>query len=305
MPDPDVTPTYAQRGAFAAGDLVQLTDPKGKPHTIVLQAGKVFHTHRGGIAHDDIIGLPQGSVVGATNGTTFLVLKPLLDDFVLSMPRGAAVIYPKDAARIVGVCGLGPGSRVAEGGVGSGALTCSLLRAVGPDGQVHSYERREEFADVARANVARWFGSTPPAWTLHIGDMAHELHERDLDAVVLDMVAPWECLGAAAAGLAPGGVLVGYVATTTQLSRLVETMRLSGHWTEPRAEELIVRTWHLDGLAVRPDHRMIGHTAFLVYARRLAPGVVLPARRRRPAPGAYGEDYTGPGAESGLDSSQA
>lgn len=299
VPDSGSAPRYAQRGAFAAGDLVQLTDPKGKPHTVLLEPGRVFHTHRGGVAHDDIIGLPQGSVVTATNGSAFLVLKPLLDDFVLSMPRGAAVIYPKDAARIIGVCGLAPGSRVAEGGVGSGALTCSLLRAVGPSGQVHSYERREEFAEVARGNVARWFGAAPKGWSLHLGDMAQELRERDLDAVVLDMVAPWECLEAAAAALAPGGVLVGYVATTTQMSRLVESMRLAGDWTEPRAEELIVRTWHLDGLSVRPDHRMIGHTAFLVYARRLAPGAVLPARRRRPAPGAYGEDYTGPRADPG------
>lgn len=299
MLEPEPTPRYAQRGSFAQGDLVQLTDPKGKLHTIRLESGKVFHTHRGGIAHDDIIGMPQGSVIPATNGSAFLAMKPLLDDFVLAMPRGAAVIYPKDAARIVGVCNLAPGSRVAEGGVGSGALTCSLLRAVGPQGEVHSYERREEFADVARANVERWFGRAPANWRLHLGDMAQELREEALDAVVLDMVAPWECLDAAAAALAPGGVLVAYVATTTQMSRLVETMRIGGQWTEPRAEELIVRTWHLDGLAVRPDHRMIGHTAFLVYARRLAPGAVLPARRRRPAPGAYGEDYTGPRAESG------
>ena len=299
MPDPEPSPRYAQRGPFAEGDLVQLTDPKGKLHTIRLESGKVFHTHRGGIAHDDIIGMPQGSVIAATNGSAFLAMKPLLDDFVLAMPRGAAVIYPKDSARIVGVCNLAPGSRVAEGGVGSGALTCSLLRAVGPQGEVHSYERREEFADVARANVERWFGSAPGNWHLHLGDMAQELREEALDAVVLDMVAPWECLDAAAAALAPGGVLVAYVATTTQMSRLVETMRIGGQWTEPRAEELIVRTWHLDGLAVRPDHRMIGHTAFLVYARRLAPGAVLPARRRRPAPGAYGEDYTGPRADPG------
>lgn len=297
MSDPAATPPrYAHRGDFVEGELVQLTDPRGKLHTITLEAGRVFHTHRGGIAHDDIIGRPQGSVVTATNGTQFLVLKPLLDDFVLSMPRGAAVIYPKDAARIVGLCGIGPGSRVAEGGVGSGALTCSLLRAVGPQGAVHSYERREEFAEVALANVRRWFGTVPSGWHLHIGDMAEELVERDLDAVVLDMVAPWECLDAAANALAPGGVLVGYVATTTQLSRLVESLRVAGCWTEPRAEELIMRTWHLDGLAVRPDHRMIGHTAFLVSTRRLAPDAVLPPRRRRPAPGAYGDDYTGPRA---------
>ncbi len=269
-------------------------------HTITLQAGASYHTHRGSLPHDDILGRPEGVVVTSSNGTAFLALRPILDDFVLSMPRGAQVIYPKDAARIVGLTGLGPGARVAEAGVGSGALTCSLLKAVGDDGEVHSYERRTEFAAVAEANVERWFGFRPSCWSLHLGDMAHDLAERDLDAVVLDMLAPWECLDSVAAALAPGGVLVGYVATTTQLSRLVESMRVTGDWTEPRAEESLLRTWHLEGLSVRPDHRMNGHTAFLVTARRLAPGTVLPPRRRRPAPGAYGEDYSGPGGPQGM-----
>lgn len=264
-------------------------------HTITLVEGASYHTHRGALPHDDIIGRPEGIVVTSSNGTAFLALRPILDDFVLSMPRGAQVIYPKDAARIIGLANIGAGARVAEAGVGSGALTCSLLRAVGDLGAVVSYERRPEFAEVAERNVSVWFGERPANWTLRLGDMAHDLVERDLDAVVLDMLAPWECLESVAAALAPGGVLVGYVATTTQLSRLVETMRTTGDWTEPRAEESLLRTWHLDGLAVRPDHRMNGHTAFLVTARRLAAGTVLPPRRRRPAPGAYGEDYTGPG----------
>lgn len=287
-----------RRGAFAPGDLVQLTDPRGKMHTITLEPGSAYHTHRGMLPHDDILGRPEGIVVTSSNGTAFLALRPILDDFVLSMPRGAQVIYPKDAARIVGLANLGAGARVAEAGVGSGALTCSLLRAVGDAGSVTSYERRPEFAEVAQRNVERWFGQRPGNWQLRLGDMAVDLVERELDAIVLDMLAPWECLASVAEALAPGGVLVGYVATTTQLSRLVESMRVTGHWTEPRAEETLLRTWHLEGLAVRPDHRMNGHTAFLVTARRLAPGTVLPPRRRRPAPGAYGDDYTGPGGES-------
>lgn len=285
-----------RRGPFAAGELVQLSDPRGKMHTITLEAGREFHTHRGRVPHDDLIGRPEGSVVTSTNGTSYLALRPLLDDFVLSMPRGAQVIYPKDAARIVGLCNLGPGARVAEAGVGSGALTCSLLRAVGDEGRVHSFERRQDFADIAAANVTRWFGTRPAAWTLTVGDLVASLDERDLDALVLDMLAPWECVDVVAEALAPGGVIVGYVATTTQMSRLVETLRVSGDWTEPRAEESMMRTWHLEGLAVRPDHRMNGHTGFLVTARRLAPGAVLPPKRRRPAPGAYGEDYAGPGS---------
>lgn len=286
-----------RKGPFREGDLAQLTDPKGKLHTITLTPGKVFHSHRGGLPHDEIIGQESGSVLNASGGSPYLVLRPLLDDFVLSMPRGATVVYPKDAARIVGLMNLHPGDRVAEAGVGSGALTCSLLKAVGAEGKVYSFERREEFAVIAEANVETWFGTRPPQWSLILGDLTFALQERNLDAVVLDMLAPWECLDTVAAALCPGGVLVGYVATTTQLSKLVETMRVAGVWTEPRAEESMLRTWHLDGLSVRPDHRMNGHTGFLVTARRLAPGAVLPTRRRRPAPGAYGEDYTGPGSE--------
>lgn len=301
QPEPSTIANARRRGPFAIGDLVQLTDPRGKMHTITLQEGASYHTHRGALPHDDILGRPEGIVVTSSNGTSFLALRPILDDFVLSMPRGAQVIYPKDAARIVGLANLGAGARVAEAGVGSGALTCSLLRAVGDAGAVVSYERRPEFAAVAEGNVERWFGMRPPNWTLRIGDMANDLIDRDLDAVILDMLAPWECLPSVAAAVAPGGVFVGYVATTTQLSRLVETMRVSGDWTEPRAEESLLRTWHLEGLAVRPDHRMNGHTAFLVTARRLAEGTVIPPRKRRPAPGAYGDDYSGPGATAASD----
>lgn len=256
-------------------------------HTITLEDGRTFHTHRGGLEHDAIIGSPEGSVHRAANGAVYVALRPHLDDFVLSMPRGAAVIYPKDAARIVGLANLGPGSRVAEAGVGSGALTCSLIRAVGADGLVMSYERRAEFADVARANVEAWFGEIPGNWEIHLGDFARATTSEPCDAVILDMVAPWECLDVADQLLRPGGALVGYVTTTTQLSRLVEDMREQGTWSEPRAEESLVRTWHLNGLAVRPDHRMIGHTAFLVAARHLAPGHEAPMRRQRPAPGAH------------------
>ena len=274
-------PTYTRRGAFAYGDLVQLTDAKGKLYTVTLVEGKSFHTHRGAIDHESIVGLPQGSVVMGSGGTAFLVLKPLLDDFVLSMPRGAAVIYPKDSARIVGLAGLGPGSRVAEAGVGSGALTCSLLRAVGPTGHVSSYERREEFAAVARKNVDRWFGTIPEYWSLTLGDLADSLDERELDAVILDMLAPWDVLDAVARMLVPGGVLIIYVATVTQLSKTVEALRERQCWTEPRSWETLQRGWNVVGLAVRPEHTMRGHTAFLISARRLAPGTVTPPPLRR------------------------
>jgi len=268
---------------------VQLTDPKGRLHSLTLEPGRSFHTHRGALAHDDLLGQPEGSVVTSRSasgaGTPYLALRPLLADYVLSMPRGAQVIYPKDAAQIVYAGDVFPGAHVLEAGAGSGALTCALLRAVGPTGRVTSYERREDFAEVARRNVETFFGGPHPALTLRIGDLA-ESEEREVDRVVLDMLAPWEVLDAVSRTLVPGGVLVGYVATTTQLSRTVEAIRAAGGFTEPAAWESLVRGWHLDGLAVRPDHRMVAHTAFLLSARRLAPGVTAPPRRRRPSKGA-------------------
>jgi tRNA (adenine57-N1/adenine58-N1)-methyltransferase catalytic subunit len=271
-------------GPFRVGDRVQLTDPKGRMNTVVLQPGKTFHTHRGQIAHDDLIGIPEGSVVTSNSGTTYLALRPLLHDYVLAMPRGAQVIYPKDSAQIVAQADVFPGARVLEAGAGSGALTCSLLRAVGDEGRVLSYERRPEFAEVARKNVETYFGGPHPAWQLEIGDVK-DLVDCEVDRVVLDMLSPWEVLDAVSKALVPGGVIVLYVATTTQLSTAVEALRGHGTFTEPYAFETLLRPWHVVGLAVRPDHRMVAHTAFLITARRLADGVTPPLRQRRPSRG--------------------
>ena len=278
-------PVPARRGPFHPGDRVQLTDPKGRMHTIVLESGRAYHTHRGALEHDALIGLPEGSVVVSGGGTPYLALRPLLADYVLSMPRGAQVIYPKDAAQIVAMGDVFPGAKVLEAGVGSGALTISLLRAVGASGELHSYEVREDFAAIARKNVESFLGGPHPAWHLHIGDVA-EARETGFDRIVLDMLTPWEPLDMVERALVPGGVFIGYVATTPQLSELVEALRERGGWTEPRAWESMVRDWHAEGLAVRPDHRMVAHTAFLVSARRLAPGVTAPPRRRKPSKGA-------------------
>jgi tRNA (adenine57-N1/adenine58-N1)-methyltransferase len=279
---------------------VRLVDTKGRKHNISLEAGKRFFSNRGHFEHDELIGREEGFTVTSSAGGEYLVFRPLLSEFVVSMPRGAAVVYPKDAAQIVAMADIFPGADVVEAGVGSGALTCSLLRAVGPHGTVTSYERREEFADVARRNVDQFFAATDgqshPAWSLRLGDLAEELPAtgQRCDRVILDMLAPWDCLEAAAGALRPGGIVCAYVATTTQLSRFVETVRVHGGFTEPQAWESLVRDWHVEGLAVRPGHKMIGHTAFLVTARRMAPGQRAPLKRRRPAPGAYGPDYTGP-----------
>jgi tRNA (adenine57-N1/adenine58-N1)-methyltransferase len=283
-----VTGGVAGTGPFRAGERVQLTDNKGRMHTVTLEAGKQFHTHRGPIEHDALIGAPDGSTVTSGSGTVYLALRPLLTDFVLSMPRGAAVIYPKDAAQIITQGDIYPGATVLEAGAGSGSLTCALLRAVGPTGRVISYEIREDHAEVAVRNVESFFGGRPPNWDLRLGDLAGHPPDEHVDRVILDMLSPWEPLPAVAAALNPGGVLIGYVATTTQLSRLVEALRShrgedGSGFTEPHAWETFMRGWHVVGLAVRPEHRMQGHTAFLVSSRRLAPGVVAPPRQRRPA----------------------
>jgi tRNA (adenine57-N1/adenine58-N1)-methyltransferase len=285
------TGAHNRRGAFRIGDRVQLTDPRGRKHTVVLEAGKEFHTHRGALSHDALIGSPEGVVVTSTGGTPYLALRPLLSDYVLGMPRGATVVYPKDAAQIVAMADVFPGARVVEAGAGSGALSCSLLRAVGDDGSVTSYERRAEFADVAQRNVENFFGTTHPAWRLVVGDV-RDSADTDIDRMVLDLVAPWECLDVAAGALVAGGVLCCYVATTTQLSTTVEAIRAHGSFAEPSAFETLLRTWHVDGLAVRPDHRMVGHTGFVLTARRMASGVAPPLRRTRPAPGAHPEKET-------------
>ncbi|MFD8499279.1 tRNA (adenine-N1)-methyltransferase [Amycolatopsis sp. NPDC059657] len=270
-------------GPFQVGDRVQLTDPKGRHYTMVLEPGAEFHTHRGALLHDDVIGLPEGSIVVSGGGTSYLALRPLLPDYVLSMPRGAQVIYPKDAAQIVMWGDIFPGARVLEAGAGSGALTCSLLRAVGPTGTVQSYEIRDDHAEHAERNVKRFFGSKPDNWSLTVDDLS--THEGQVDRVVLDMLAPWEQLPTVAKNLVPGGVLTVYVATVTQLSRITEALREQQCWTEPESWETLMRPWHVVGLAVRPDHRMVAHTAFLLTARRLADGVVSPRVQRRPAKG--------------------
>jgi tRNA (adenine57-N1/adenine58-N1)-methyltransferase len=325
-----------RRGPLQAGDQVQLTDPKGRMHQIVLQPGGTFHTHRGALSHDDLIGAPEGSVVTAVGGTAYVALRPLLADYTLAMKRGAAIIYPKDAAQILAYADIFPGARVLEAGAGSGALSAWMLRAAGPGGHLVSFERRPDFAAIARANVAKYFGEVPPWWTLVTGDLSAKAAldiigivtpaapalasapapkpwspseaiaaeaetpaaagsawpnmPEVFDRVILDMLAPWDCVADVATALIPGGLLCCYVATTTQLSRVTEEIRAHGGFFEPAAWETLMRGWHLDGLAVRPEHRMIGHTAFLVTARRLADGVAAPPRRRRPAKGAHGEE---------------
>ena len=277
----------ARIGQFAYGDRVQLSDSKGKLYSFTLTQGASWHSHKGIIPHSQIVGLPEGSFVDSTSGTSYFAMRPLYEDFILAMPRGATIVYPKDAADIVGYGDIGPGDTVLEAGVGSGALTIALLRAVGPNGRVVSTERRDDFATIAQKNLELFFGSSPSNWHVRIGsfedqDFASEnFPNNQVDRIVLDMLAPWECVEKIANLLRPGGVFIAYVTTTTQLSRLVEALRSDRRFTEPYSWESLHRGWHVDALAVRPENRMIGHTGFLVRSRRVADGVSAPRTRRR------------------------
>lgn len=273
---------------FKYGDRVQFTDQKGKLYSITLQPGGEWHTHKGWLKHDEIVGKPEGSIFITNGDLKFQAFRPLLGDYVLSMPRGATIIYPKDAAMIMGVADIKPGVRVLESGIGSGALTLSLVRAVGSEGFVRSIEIRDDFAEISKQNVVNYFGEKPSNWELVVGAFQDQIYQPEWDRVILDMLAPWECVDAAAQALVPGGVILAYVATTTQLSRFAEALKESDLFTEPESTETIVRGWHHEGLAVRPQHRMIGHTGFLTVARRMAPGVSVLQRRRRPSKGSYG-----------------
>jgi tRNA (adenine57-N1/adenine58-N1)-methyltransferase len=273
---------------FKIGDRVQLTDNKGKLYSITLTKGSEWHTHKGMLRHDDLVGLPEGSIVATNQDLKFQIFKPLLGDYVLSMPRGATIVYPKDAAMILSVADIKPGLRVLEAGVGSGALSISILRAIGTDGFLQSVEMREDFAEISEQNVISYFGTRPSNWNLTIGALQDQRFESEFDRVVLDMLSPWECLNVAGNALVSGGVFIAYVATTTQLSKIAEAIKENGNFTEPESSETIVRGWHHEGLAVRPQHRMIGHTGFLIFARRMAPGITALPRRRRASKGNYG-----------------
>lgn len=282
----------ARRGVLAPGDRVQITDSKGKLHTIILVPGGRFQTTRGVLHHDDLLGQPDGQVIEVGEGRTFQVIRPLLSDYVLSMPRGAAIVYPKDSAQIVQMGDIFPGARVVEAGVGSGSLSMSLLGAIGPKGKLISVELRPEFAEIAAANVDLWFGKRHPAWDLRDGDVGEVLSTlpmASIDRVVLDLLDPWSFIEPTKHALLPGGVLICYVATVPQMSRLVEDLRETGTFTEPEIWESTIRPWHAEGLAVRPEHRMVAHTGFLITARRLAQGVSPHQLGRRPAKASQGK----------------
>ena len=282
-------PESNRKGPLRYGDRVQLSDPKGKLYSFTLKEGGSWHSHKGIVEHSQCIGLSEGSFVTSSSGAQYFLIRPLYEDFVLAMPRGATIVYPKDAADIIGYGDISEGDVVLEAGVGSGALTIALLRAVGPTGRVISTERREDFAVIAEKNLNIYFGTTPKNWKVRVGSFesedfsSEELPADGVDRIVLDMLAPWECVAQSGALLRPGGVFIAYATTTTQLSRVVEALRSDSRFTEPYSWESLHRSWHVDSLAVRPDNRMIGHTGFLIRSRRVAEGVQAPRARRRGA----------------------
>jgi tRNA (adenine57-N1/adenine58-N1)-methyltransferase catalytic subunit len=286
----DVAMKARGTGPFQAGDRIQLTDEKGKMYSFYLAHGGQWHSHKGWINHDELIGLEEGSNVTSNSGTKYQIMRPLYNDYVLSMPRGATIVYPKDSAIIVGFADIFPGAHVLEAGAGSGSLSIALLRAVGEKGQLVSFEERAEFFENARNNVTNYFGSSPSNWKLIHSRIQAGSFENQFDRMVLDMLAPWECLEIAERALKPGGVLCCYVATTTQLSKVAEALKESKRFSEPESFETLLRPWHHEGLAVRPMHSMNAHTGFILISRRLSANTEPIRRKRRPSKGAIEAD---------------
>jgi tRNA (adenine57-N1/adenine58-N1)-methyltransferase len=269
---------------LSAGETVVLRDRRGRRSLVTLRVGGVWHSHSGAVDHDRLIGSAEGTAVTTPKNEEILALRPTREDFILKMRRGAQIVYPKDQAMIVALADIRPGMHVFEAGVGSGGLTLALLDAVGPTGSVISCEIREDHAEIARRNVARFHGGPPTNWQLHVGDAQDVLATTQVQRIVLDLLEPWRLLRASARSLPPGGLLLTYVPSVPQIMRITETLWELGTFTDVSTVETLVRGWDLEGLAVRPAHRMVAHTAFLTRARRVptrAEGGPQPPRARR------------------------
>jgi tRNA (adenine57-N1/adenine58-N1)-methyltransferase catalytic subunit len=284
---------------LGAGELVVLTDRKRRRYLVTLTPGDQWHSHAGMVDHDDLIGVVEGTAVRTNRNMEVTVLRPTREDYVLKMKRGAQVVYPKDQAMIVAAADVRPGCTVVEAGAGSGALTMALLAAVGPAGRVVSFEHREDHARIARRNVERFLGGPPANWELHEGDVAEGLAGRRVHRVVLDLLEPWAVVAPAAEALAPGGILLTYTPTIPQVMRTTERLWDDGRFTQVTTTETLVRGWDVDGLAVRPAHRMVAHTAFLTTARRVPArdegGPPRPRRKLDTGPGIVWGDEVAPG----------
>jgi tRNA (adenine57-N1/adenine58-N1)-methyltransferase catalytic subunit len=258
-------------GRFQPGERVLLVDSRGRRYLVTLGTGKQFHSHLGTIEHDDLLGEPEGVGVQASGGSKLLAFRPTLSDYALKMRRGAQVVYPKDVALILVYADIFPGATVIEAGTGSGALTLALARAAGNDGRVISYEVREDHYAQAMANISAWYeahGGKPENVEVRCGDVFDGVPDTVADRIVLDLPEPWRAVGPATQSLATGGILCCFLPTIPQVSETVETMRRGGFGLITTLEGL-VRTWNVEGPSVRPDHRMVAHTGFLVVGRKL------------------------------------
>jgi tRNA (adenine57-N1/adenine58-N1)-methyltransferase len=254
---------------FQAGDRVLLVDNKRRRHLVTLETGGQFHTHAGIVAHDDLIGQPDGTTVRTTRNARLVAVRPTLSEYVLEMPRGAQVIYPKDIGPILVLADVFPGARILESGVGSGALTTALLRAIGPTGHVTGYEIRDDFAQRAVRNVHGFLGDDVPL-DVHVRDVYEGIDEQSLDRIVLDLPEPWRVVKHALEALRPGGILLAYLPTILQVGRLREELA-NAPFAMVETLEVLQRGWHVEGQSIRPDHRMVAHTGFLTHGRLLAP----------------------------------
>jgi tRNA (adenine57-N1/adenine58-N1)-methyltransferase len=254
-------------GPFVEGERVLLVDNRRRRHLVMLVAGGQFHTHAGIIEHDDVIGHDDGSTVRTTRGARLTALRPTLAEYILEMPRGAQVIYPKDIGAILVLGDIFPGARILESGVGSGALTSALLRAIGPTGSVTGYEIRDDFAQRAIANVHGFLGPDVPL-DVQVRDVYEGIDERNVDRVMLDLPEPWRVVKHAAEALVPGGILLAYLPTILQVGRLKEELA-SAPFAMIETLEVLHRGWHVEGQSIRPDHRMVAHTGFLTVARHI------------------------------------
>lgn len=269
------------------GESVVAIDAKGHRYYFTLQEKSALQTHHGHTPHTEFVGVTEGSIVTNNKGYDYVVFRPTWAETGVNMPRGAAVVYPKDAAAIVLAGDIKPGAVVVEVAAGSGALSSYLLRAVGETGRVISYEARDDFAEIARKNVTRALGREPTNWQLIVESVSAGTQLPSCEVGVLDLLKPWELLPALASAVIAGGRLVAYVTTTTQMSELIEEVRHSGDWFEPSAHEVFWRDWHVAGLSVRPSHSFESHTGFIVTTRRMAEGVIAPKHQGRKNKGAY------------------
>jgi tRNA (adenine57-N1/adenine58-N1)-methyltransferase len=259
-------------GPLQPGERVLLVDSRDRRYLVTLATGKLFHSHLGAVQHDDLIGASEGIRVRASGGAQLLVFRPGLADFVLKMRRGAQLVYPKDVGLILVYADIFPGATVIEAGTGSGALTMALARAVGDSGRVISYEIRPDHHERATENITAWYeslGGKPENLELRLGDVFDGVPDVATDRMVLDLPEPWRALPVARESLAPGGILCCYLPTVPQVSEAVEAMRRGGFALISTFEGLI-RTWNVDGQSVRPDHRMVAHTGFIITGRKLA-----------------------------------